>query len=211
MKTREIIGYDQRGQAIYKKPYAIYVHGFGSGAASGTKSSLSRDLDAYEWLCPEITHDPFESLEILNTWAATFEPELIAGTSMGGMLALYVDCPTAVRAAVNPSMALETSLRRKGYGRHPYLCERENGETHYVIDEPMVRRFIDFREQMPVQTGVRAIALFSTEDEVSGRESSKQSAAILEAAGVEILWSDKFGHRLNDKATKILKRELSRE
>lgn len=208
MKEREIIGYDERGQAIYRKPYAIYVHGFGSGAASGTKSSLSRDLNQYEWLCPEITHDPFESLEILNTWAATFEPELIAGTSMGGMLALYVDCPGAVRAAVNPSMSLEKSLRRKGYGRHPYLCERENGETEYVIDEALCRRFIEFREQKTIETGAGAIALFSTDDEVSGHESSKQSAALLEAAGVRIVWSDKFGHRLNDKATKILKREL---
>lgn len=206
---KEIIGYDQQGQPIYKKPYAIYVHGFGSGAASGTKSSLSRDLDDYEWLSPEITHDPFESLEILNEWAATFSPELIAGTSMGGMLALYVDCPTAVRAAVNPSMSLEKSLRRKGYGKHPYLCEREDGATEYEISEPMIRRFIEFREQKTIQTGVRAIALFSTDDEVSGKESSKQSAALLEAAGVEIMWSDKFGHRLNDKATKLLKKALN--
>lgn len=206
---REIIGYDSHGQAIYRKPYAIYVHGFGSGAASGTKSSLARDLDDYEWLCPEITHDPFESLEILNTWAATFEPELIAGTSMGGMLALYVDCPTAVRAAVNPSMSLEKSLRRKGYGRHPYLCEREDGAKEYVIDEALCRRFIEFREQKVIQAGTRAIALFSTDDEVSGHEASKQSAEVLATAGVEILWSDKFGHRLNDKATKILKKALT--
>lgn len=207
-KMKEIIGYDERGQAIYKKPYAIYVHGFGSGAASATKSSIGRDLSGYEWLCPEITHDPFESLEILNTWAATFEPALIAGTSMGGFLALYVDCPTAVRAAVNPSMSLEKSLRRKGYGKHPYLCERENGETEYVIDEPMIRKFIEFREQKQIQRAARAIALFSTDDEVSGKESSKQSAALLEAAGVEVVWSDKFGHRLNDKATKLLKKLL---
>lgn len=190
------------------KPYAIYVHGFGSGAASGTKSGLARDLDAYEWLCPELTHDPFESLSILNEWAATFSPALIAGTSMGGMLSLYVDCPDAIRVAVNPSMSLEKSLRRKGYGRHPYLCEREDGATEYVIDEPMVRRFIEFREQCTLQTGARAIALFSTDDEVTGREPSKQAAQILQQAGVEILWSDKFGHRLNEKATKIIKKAL---
>lgn len=200
--------YDQYGNLIVPKPYAIYVHGFGSGAASGTKSSLSRDLPEYEWLCPEITHDPFESLAILNEWAATFEPALIAGTSMGGMLALYVDCPTAVRAAVNPSMSIENTIRKKGYGRHAYLCEREDGAREYVIDEPLVRRFIAFREQNTLQTGARAIALFSTEDEVCGKESSKQSAAILQNAGVEILWSDKFGHRLNDKATKLLKRAI---
>lgn len=206
-----MLRYDQYGHLIVPRPYAIYVHGFGSGAASGTKSGLARDLSEYEWLCPELTHDPFESLAILNEWAATFSPALIAGTSMGGMLALYVDCPGAVRAAVNPSMSIEKTIRRKGYGRHPYLCEREDGATEYVIDEPLVRRFIDFREQHTIRTGARAVALFSTDDEVCGRESSRQSAALLEAAGVEILWSDKFGHRLNDKATKILHHALRPE
>ncbi len=200
--------YDSQGRLIVPKPYAIYVHGFGSGAASGTKSSIAKDLPEYEWLCPEITHDPYESLQILNEWAGTFEPALIAGTSMGGMLALYVDCPGAVRAAVNPCMSIEKTIRKRGYGKHPYLCEREDGATEYTIDEPLVRRFIEFREEHTIQTGARAIALFSTDDEVCGKESSKQSASILEDAGVEILWSDKFGHRLNEKATKILKKAL---
>ena len=105
-------------------------------------------------------------------------------------------------------MSIENTIRKKGYGRHAYLCEREDGAREYVIDEPLVRRFIAFREQNTLQTGARAIALFSTEDEVCGKESSKQSAAILQNAGVEILWSDKFGHRLNDKATKLLKRAI---
>jgi hypothetical protein len=43
-----------------QKPYALYIHGLGSSAASGTKSSLARSLDGYEWLSPEITHILFE-------------------------------------------------------------------------------------------------------------------------------------------------------
>lgn len=66
-----------------QKPYAMYIHGFASSPKSGTRASLARALPEYEWLAPEVSHEPFESLEILNEWARTFEPELIVGTSMG--------------------------------------------------------------------------------------------------------------------------------
>ena len=57
-----------------QKPYALYIHGLGSSAASGTKSSLARSLDGYEWLSPEITHNPFESesLGYETYWNAKF-------------------------------------------------------------------------------------------------------------------------------------------
>ena len=43
-----------------QKPYALYIHGLESSAASGTKSSLARSLEGYEWLAPEITHNPLK-------------------------------------------------------------------------------------------------------------------------------------------------------
>ena len=138
----KIFHYDTLAQ----KPYALYIHGLGSSAASGTKSSLARSLDAYEWLSPEITHNPFESSDILNEWVAAFQPALIAGTSMGGLLAMYVNSPNAIKVAVNPCIEIERVLRKIGYGKHPYLQPRENGETEYTIDEPMIRQFITFRE-----------------------------------------------------------------
>lgn len=186
------------------KPYALYVHGMGSGAKSGTKTSLGRHLDEYEWITPEVTHDPVESLAILNEWAHTFQPALIAGTSMGGFYTLYVDCPSAIKLVVNPTYNIETVMRKVGYGKHKYLCERENGETEYVIDEPLVRKFIDYRQNHLIIPGVRNIALFSTDDELVGKENSKKSAKVLEQSGFEINWYGKFGHRLNDQASKVI-------
>lgn len=185
-----------------QKPYALYVHGFASSAKSGTRSTLGQKLDEYEWLAPEITHDPYESLSILNDWAEAFQPALIAGTSMGGMLAAYVNCPTSIKVAVNPALDIERTLRKMGYGRHPYMQERENGETEFVIDEVMIHRFIDFRAENNIINGARNIALFSTNDELIGKEHSKRHAATLEEKGWEILWCSKFGHRCNDQAVK---------
>lgn len=192
-----------------QKPYALYIHGLGSSAASGTKSSLARSLDIYEWLSPEITHNPFESLDILNEWVAAFQPTLIAGTSMGGLLAMYVNSPKAVKVVVNPCIEIERVLRKFGYGKHPYLQPRENGETEYTIDEPMIRQFISFRETLTPVPGTRNIALFSTDDELIGREFSKKNAALLESLGYEIYWNSKFGHRCNEQAAKQIKNILS--
>lgn len=185
-----------------QKPYAIYIHGVGSGAKSGTKSSLAHYFTEYEWINPEVTHDPYESIPLLNEWAKTFQPALIAGTSMGGLYTLYVDCPSAIKLAVNPAMNIETVLRKIGYGKYKYLCERENGETEYVIDESMARRFIQFRNEHEIIKGARNMAVFSTADELVGRENSKKSAAVLEKLDFEIYWYDKFGHRMNEQAAK---------
>jgi len=190
------------------KPYALYIHGFASSAKSGTRSSLGQKLDEYEWLAPELTHNPYEALALLNEWASVFQPALIIGTSMGGMLTAYVDCPTAIKVAVNPALDMERTLRKRGYGKHPYLQPREDGETEFVIDEPMIRRFIDFRAEHTMVNGTRNIALFSTDDELIGKEFSKRHAATMESQGWEIIWSNKFGHRCNDHAVKEILKAL---
>lgn len=194
-----------------QKPYALYIHGFGSSAKSGTKSSLGRYLDTYEWISPEVTHNPYESLDILNEWAKVFQPALIAGTSMGGLLAMYVDCPLAIKVAINPCIAIEHILRKKGYGRHKYVQERADGETEYIIDEPMIQRFISFRQEYTPILGMRNIALFSTDDELIGHEGSKKNAAQLEQLGYEVLWGSKFGHRCNEQAVKEIKKALQND
>lgn len=193
-------------QEPQQRPYAMYIHGFASSPKSGTRNTLARALTQYEWLAPEITHDPYESLRIINEWTQAFKPALIVGTSMGGMLCLYADAPEAVKVAVNPSLDMERTLRQRGYGKHKYLQEREDGATEFVIDEPMVQRFAAFRKEMTFIPGTRNIGLFSTDDELLGHEMSKRNAAVLAEEGWEVAWSDKFGHRCNDNAVKeILK------
>jgi len=192
-----------------QKPYALYIHGFASSPKSGTRASLARALTAYEWLAPEITHEPYESLDILNEWARTFRPQLIVGTSMGGMLAMYVDAADAVKMVVNPSLEMERTLRQRGYGRHLYLQEREDGATEFVIDEPMIQRFVAFKKEHTFLPGVRNIGLFSTDDELLGREMSKRNAKVLTDAGWTVAWSDKFGHRCNDNAVKEIVKLLT--
>ncbi len=190
-------------------PYALYVHGMGSGAKSGTKSSLGHYLDGYEWLSPELPVEPAEAMAILEDYVNVFSPALIAGTSLGGLYLLYLDAPEAVKVAINPTYNIETTLRRIGYGKHSYHCEREDGATEYTIDEPLVKRYKAVRDQRTPIPSKRMVAFFSSDDELVGREPAKQNAAALQRLGYEIHWSDKFGHRLNQPAAKLLSKILS--
>lgn len=190
-------------------PYALYVHGMGSGAKSGTKSSLGHYLDGYEWLSPELPVEPAEAMAILEDYVKVFSPELIAGTSLGGLYLLYLDAPEATKVAINPTYNIETTLRRIGYGKHPFHCEREDGATEYTIDEPLVKRYMSVRDDHTPVPSKRMVALFSTDDELVGREPAKQNAAALQRIGYEVHWCDKFGHRLNQPAAKLLAKILS--
>lgn len=203
------MSYDPFAYMPKEKPYALYVHGMGSGAKSGTKSSLGHYLDGYEWLSPELPVEPEEAMAILEDYVQVFSPTLIAGTSLGGLYLLYLDAPEAVKVAINPTYNIETTLRRIGYGKHPFHCEREDGAKEYVIDEPLVKRYMTVRDQHTPIPSRRMIALFSTDDELVGRESAKKNAASLQKFGYEIHWCDKFGHRLNQPAAKFLSKILS--
>lgn len=192
-------------------PYALYIHGMGSGAKSGTKSSLGHYLDRYEWLSPELPVEPAEAMAILDDYVKVFNPALIAGTSLGGLYLMYLDAPDAVKVAINPTYNIETTLRRIGYGKHKYHCEREDGATEYTIDEPLVKRYMAVRDGREPVASKRMVALFSTDDELVGREPSKQNAASLQRFGYEIHWCDKFGHRLNQPAAKMLAKIVNGE
>ena len=192
------------GYAEQQRPYALYIHGMGSGAKSGTKTSLGHYLSQYEWLNPELPPDPTAAMAILDDYASVFAPALVAGTSLGGLYTLYVNAPAAVKVAINPTYNIETTLRRMGYGRHAYHCEREDGATEYVIDETLVRAYMQLRDGRQPVAGGRQVALFSSDDELVGREPSKANAKAYEQLGYEVIWSNKFGHRLNQAAAKQL-------
>jgi len=192
-------------------PYALYVHGMGSGAKSGTRSSLGHYLDGYEWLSPELPVEPEEAMAVLEDYVRVFSPALITGTSLGGLYLLYLDAPKAVKAAVNPTYNIETTLRRIGYGKHPYHCEREDGVKEYTIDEPLVKRYMALRDGRDPRPSARMVAFFSTDDELVGREPSKRNAEAMQRLGYEIHWCDKFGHRLNQPAAKALAKIITQD
>lgn len=117
----------------------MYVHGFASSGSSGTVMSLRRHLIDCEVIAPDLPVDPFEALELLRAMVQNESPEIVIGTSMGGM---YVQQLRGVpRIVVNPSFELSRSLLFGKMGRNKYMSKRKDGATEFRIDKNVVERF----------------------------------------------------------------------
>lgn len=117
----------------------LYVHGFASSGSSGTVMTLRRHLDSWCVIAPDLPVDPFEALELLRNIVAQEKPDVIVGTSMGGMYAQQLwGVP---RIIVNPSFEMSRSLLFGKMGRNKYMSKRKDGATEFRIDRAVVERF----------------------------------------------------------------------
>lgn len=117
----------------------LYVHGFASSGSSGTVMTLRRHLDKWRVIAPDLPVDPFEALELLRSVVEEERPDVVIGTSMGGM---YVQQLWGVpRIIVNPSFEMSRSLLFGKMGRNKYMSKRKDGATEFRIDRTVVERF----------------------------------------------------------------------
>ncbi len=65
----------------------LYVHGLSSSGQSGTVDLLRRYFPQAEIVAPDLPLDPTAALQLLRDTCETHHPDLIIGTSMGGMFA----------------------------------------------------------------------------------------------------------------------------
>ena len=116
-----------------------YVHCFGSSGSSGTVMALRHHLPHWQVIAPDLPVDPFEALELLRSIVERENPEIVVGTSMGGM---YTQQLWGVpRVVVNPSFEMSRSLLFGKMGRNKYTSKRQDGATEFRIDKAVVERF----------------------------------------------------------------------
>ena len=180
----------------------MYVHGFASSGSSGTVMTLRRSLPGWRVIAPDLPVDPFEALELLRAIVEEEKPEIVVGTSMGGM---YTQQLWGVpRIVVNPSFEMSRSLLFGKMGRNKYTSKRKDGATEFRIDKAVVERFKEMeKHQFDGVTDAEkqlVVGLFGDKDpvvhfyplmaELYGEERSQ--------------WFD-GEHRLNDKVvSKVL-------
>ena len=122
----------------------MYVHGFASSGSSGTVMNLRRSLPGWRVIAPDLPVDPFEALELLRTIVKEEQPEIVVGTSMGGM---YTQQLWGVpRIVVNPSFEMSRSLLFGKMGRNKYMSKRKDGATEFRIDKAVVERFKEMEQ-----------------------------------------------------------------
>lgn len=117
----------------------MYVHGFASSGSSGTVMCLRRYLSDWVVIAPDLPVDPFEALDMLRGIIAEENPDIVVGTSMGGMYAQQLwGVP---RIVVNPSFEMSRTLLFGKMGRNKYMSKRKDGATEFRIDKSVVERF----------------------------------------------------------------------
>lgn len=123
----------------------MYVHGFASSGSSGTVMNLRRNMPGWRVIAPDLPVDPFEALELLRILVHEEKPEIVVGTSMGGM---YTQQLWGVpRIVVNPSFEMSRSLLFGKMGRNKYMSKRKDGATEFRIDKAVVERFKEMERQ----------------------------------------------------------------
>ena len=182
-----------------RKNKLLYVHGFASSGSSGTVMTLRHHLDTWRVIAPDLPVDPFESLELLRTIVAEEQPDVVIGTSMGGM---YVQQLWGVpRIIVNPSFEMSRSLLFGKMGRNKYMSKRKDGATEFRIDKSVVERFKQMEKTQfdGVDDNEKELltALFGDKDPIVNFYS-----LVAELYGEDRCIRFKGEHRLNDEVVK---------
>ena len=119
----------------------LYIHGFASAGSSGTATHLRNMLYEHgvEVISPDVPIMPTEALSLLKQMVAELQPELIIGTSMGG---LYTEQMYGTpRIMVNPSFHMARHLTFQGMGRREFLNKRQDGAREFKVDRDMIAQF----------------------------------------------------------------------
>ena len=119
----------------------LYIHGFASAGSSGTAIHLRNMLYEYgiEVVSPDVPVMPLEALAFLKEQVGLLNPQLIVGTSMGGM---YTEQMYGTpRIMVNPSFHMARHLTFQGMGRHVFFNKRADGAKDFKVDKEMIAQF----------------------------------------------------------------------
>ena len=117
----------------------VYIHGLSSSGSSGTVMALRRYLTGWRVVAPDLPIDPFEAMELLRATIEEEQPDIVVGTSMGGMFTQQLwGVP---RIIVNPSFEMSRSLLFGKMGKNKYTSKRKDGATEFRVDKKVVEQF----------------------------------------------------------------------
>lgn len=122
----------------------LYMHGFGSSAASGTVVILRELLPGFDVVAPDIPVDPVEALPFLRGLCMNELPDVVVGTSMGGMYAQQMR--GYKRICVNPAFEMSKNSKMLTHGIHEYFKPRKDGSTHFEITSDTIQHFTEMEK-----------------------------------------------------------------
>ena len=145
----------------------LYIHGLSSSGNSNTAKNLALLLPDVDIIAPDLPIHPIEALRLLQEICKTESPDMIIGTSMGGMFAQQMHGYKKI--LVNPAFHVSEFLR-KNTGVQAFLNARKDGATTYEVtnslcDEYFELESIQFEGLSPFDYE-NTYALFGEKDEL---------------------------------------------
>lgn len=155
---------------IMKGKKILYVHGFSSSGQSGTVVKIREMLPGAIVVAPDLPLHPAEAMDLLHHTCETENPDLIIGTSMGGMYAemLY----GYDRILVNPAFQMgDTMLKHGMLGKNTFLNPRQDGVQEFIVTKALVEEYKEitakcFAGVTEEESRDRVYGLFGDEDPV---------------------------------------------
>ena len=123
----------------------IYFHGFGSSGASGTVQLLRKLLPDDEVIAPDIPVEPLEALPFLRQLCEQEQPDIILGTSMGGMYAHQMH--GFKRICVNPAINMSTMSSVLKTGEHKFFNGRKDNQKTFRITRDIIQHHNQIERQ----------------------------------------------------------------
>ena len=152
---------------LMKGKKIMYVHGFGSSGQSGTVTRIREVFPNATVIAPDLPIRPQEAIDLLRETCEREQPDLIIGTSMGGM---YTEMLYGYdRILVNPAFQMGDTMKEHGMiGAQHFSNPRQDGVQDFIVTKALVKEYKEMTEHCfstvtPEEQG-RVWGLFGDED-----------------------------------------------
>ena len=147
----------------------LYVHGFASSGQSGTVTLLRTLLPSATVIAPDLPIMPEEAMALLNNICEEEHPDLIIGSSMGGMMTEMLKGYD--RILVNPAFQMGDTMTKHGMmGKMTFQNPRRDGIQEMIITKSIVKEYKALTEKcfgdITKEEDEHVFALFGDNDPV---------------------------------------------
>ena len=141
----QINQYIKQFPELMKGKKILYVHGFGSSGQSGTVTRIREVLPNATVVAPDLPVEPAEAMTLLRQVCDKEKPDLIIGTSMGGM---YTEMLRGYdRIMVNPALEMGETMKAHGMmGAQHFSNPRLDGVQDFIVTKALVKAYKEVTE-----------------------------------------------------------------
>ncbi len=124
----------------------VYVHGFMSSGATHTAKILQEYMPQCTIIAPDLPIHPEEAMELLRKIQTDERPDIVIGTSMGGM---YTEMLYGTdRICVNPAFQMGSTISESNMlGKQIYQSPRKDGVQEVIVTKALQKEYKEITER----------------------------------------------------------------